>query len=70
MHGVKCAATASNQNLQVTYCGSVLSSRNVWALCPGKIQKCPNEVHDFFLLFQTLAQRLSTVELEKWAVVS
>ena len=45
-------------------------ARNVWALCPGKIQKCPNEANDFFLLFKTLVQRLSTAELEKWAVVS
>ena len=44
-------------------------ARNVWALCLGKIQKCPNEAIDFFLLFKTLVQRLSMEELEIWAVV-
>ena len=45
-------------------------ARNIWALCSGKIQKCPNEANDFFLLFKTLVQRLSKTDLEKWAVVS
>ena len=44
-------------------------ARNIWALCPGKIKKCPNEANDFFLLFKTLVQRLSMEKLEIWAVV-
>lgn len=43
-------------------------ARNVWDLCLGKIQKCPNEATDFFFLFQMLVQRLSTPELEKRAL--
>ena len=45
-------------------------ARNIWALCPRKIQKCPNDAYDFFLLFKTLVQRLFMKELEIWAVVS
>ena len=45
-------------------------ARNVQALCLGKIQKCPKEANDFFLLFKMLVQRLSMKELEIWAAVS
>ena len=45
-------------------------ARNVWALFKGSIQKCSNEPIDFLLLFQKMQQRLSLLELEKWATTT
>lgn len=45
-------------------------ARNVWALCQGKVQKCPNTVQDFFSLFTMLVDRFSRQEIEQWATVS
>ena len=45
-------------------------ARNVWALFKGSIQKCSNEPIDFLLLLQKMQQRLSIVELEKWATTA
>ena len=33
-------------------------ARNVWAICQGKIQKCPNDAGEFFALFWMLVDRL------------
>ena len=33
-------------------------ARNVWAICQGKIQKCPNDAREFFALFWMLVDRL------------
>ena len=45
-------------------------ARNVWALCRGKIQKCSNDAQDFFALFQMQADRLTKMELDRWATIS
>ena len=45
-------------------------ARNVWAQCRGGIQKCHNDVCDFFQLFRMLEEKLSKSDLEKWAVTS
>ena len=45
-------------------------ARNIWALCCGKIQKCPNAALDFFYLFRMMVDRLTQAELEQWATVS
>ena len=44
--------------------------RNVWALCRGKIQKCSNAEQDFFALFRMMANRLTQMELDRWATIS
>lgn len=49
---------------------SCLLAHNVWALSRGRLQKCSNEQHNFFLLFQQLEAKLETQELERWAVIS
>lgn len=36
----------------------------------GKVQKCSNEVQDFFHLFDVMAEKLTKRELEQWAVLS
>lgn len=36
----------------------------------GRIQKCSNEVDEFFLLFQHMKNKLSKVDLERWAVTT
>ena len=45
-------------------------ARNVWAISKGRVQKCSNQVHDFFHLFRTLKDKLTTKELEQWATAS
>ena len=45
-------------------------ARNVWAQCRGGIQKCQNDLCDFFHLFWLLEKKLSRSDLEKWAVTS
>ena len=45
-------------------------SRNVWALCCGKIQKCSDAVSDFFSLFRILVDRLTPDVIVKCAMVS
>ena len=42
-------------------------ARNVWALVKGKVQKCSNEIQDFFHLFGMLVEKLTRKELEPWA---
>ena len=34
------------------------------------VQKCSNEVHDFFHLFQCLGDKLTKKDLEQWAALS
>ena len=34
------------------------------------MQKCSNEVRDFFHLFRMLGRKLSKEEMEKWAILS
>ena len=34
-------------------------ARNVWAMMKGRVQKCSNEVHDFFHLFRYLGDKLT-----------
>uniref|UniRef100_A0A7N2N5L9 Reverse transcriptase zinc-binding domain-containing protein n=1 Tax=Quercus lobata TaxID=97700 RepID=A0A7N2N5L9_QUELO len=45
-------------------------ARNVWAMMRGRVQKCSNEMQDFFLLFKMLGDKLCKMELEQWAVLS
>ena len=45
-------------------------ARNVWAICQGKIQKCPNDAREFFALFWMLVDRLPEMELDRWATIS
>ena len=45
-------------------------ARNVWSLSSGKVQKCRNEVWDFFQLFRALEEKLTMKELEQWATIA
>ena len=45
-------------------------ARNVWVLRRGKIQKCSNDAQDFFALFRMQADRLTKMELYRWATIS
>ena len=45
-------------------------ARNVWAICRGKIQKCPNDAREFFALFRMLVDQLPQLELDRWATIS
>ncbi|KAK9996482.1 hypothetical protein SO802_021168 [Lithocarpus litseifolius] len=45
-------------------------ARNVWSLSSGKVQKCRNEVWDFFQLFRVLEEKLTMKELEQWATTT
>ena len=45
-------------------------ARNVWAICRGKIQKCPNDARELFALFRMLVDRLPQLELDRWATIS
>ena len=42
-------------------------ARNEWAIVKGRVQKCNNEVQDFFQLFRKLVEKLTKKELEQWA---
>ena len=43
-------------------------ARNVWALVRGRVQKCSNDVVDFFLLFKHIQETLEPSELDRWAI--
>ena len=43
---------------------------NVWALIRGRVQKCSNEVDDFFLLFKKMQTVLEQEEMDRWAVMA
>uniref|UniRef100_A0A7N2R3U7 Reverse transcriptase zinc-binding domain-containing protein n=1 Tax=Quercus lobata TaxID=97700 RepID=A0A7N2R3U7_QUELO len=45
-------------------------ARNVWAICKGKIHKCPKDAREFFALFRMLVDRLPEMELDRWATIS
>ena len=45
-------------------------ARNVWAMMKDKVEKCSNEVHDFFHLFLYLGDNLTKRELEQWTALS
>lgn len=45
-------------------------ARNVWAICQGKLQKCPNEAQDIFMLLRCLLDKLPQQELDRWAVIA
>ena len=45
-------------------------ARNVWAISKGSVQKCSNQVHDLFHLFRMLNDKLTKMELERWATTS
>ena len=45
-------------------------ARNVWALIRGWVQKCSNEVDDFFLLFKKMQTALEVDDLDRWAVTA
>ena len=45
-------------------------ARNVWAMVRGRVQKCSNEVQDFFHLFRMLGTKLPKEEMEIWATLS
>ena len=47
-----------------------LFARNVWALIRGRVQKCSNEVNDFFLLFKKMQIALEEEDLDRWAVTA
>ena len=38
-------------------------TRNAWSLSSGKVQKCRNDVWDFFQLFRVLEEKLTMKEL-------
>ena len=44
--------------------------RNVWALGSGNVQKCSNEVVDFFLRFKHMQETLEPPELDRWAITA
>ena len=43
---------------------------NEWAMVKGRVQKCSNEIQDFFNLFGMLVEKLTRKELEQWATIS
>ena len=45
-------------------------ARNVWALGSGHVQKCSNEVVDFFPLFKHMQETLELLKLDRWAITS
>ena len=45
-------------------------SRNTWAVVRGRLQKCPNEVFDFFVLLRMLQDRLDHSDMEVWAIMA
>ena len=45
-------------------------ARNVWAFMRGRVQKCSNEVDDFFLLFKKMQTALEANDLDRWAVTA
>ena len=45
-------------------------AQNVWALFKGRIQKSRNDATDFFLLFNQMQQKLSKLDLERWATTA
>ena len=45
-------------------------TRNSWSLSSGKVQKCRNDVWDFFQLFRVLEEKLTMKELEQWATTT
>ena len=45
-------------------------ARNVWALGSGRVQKCSNEVVDFFLLLKHMQETLEPPELDRWAIMA
>nr|POE71305.1 hypothetical protein CFP56_65413 [Quercus suber] len=45
-------------------------ARNMWAISKGRVQKCSNQVQDFFQLFQMLKGKLTKIELERWATTT
>ena len=36
----------------------------------GRVQKCSNEVDDFFLLFKKMSTALEADDLERWAIMA
>ena len=45
-------------------------ARNVWALVKGSTQKSNNATQDFFLHFKQMRKKLSSLERERWAIIS
>ena len=45
-------------------------ARNTWAVVRGRLQKCPNEVTDFFLLLRMLHERLDHRDIEVSAITA
>ena len=45
-------------------------ARNVWAILKGRVQKCSNQVQEFFHLFRMPKDKLTMKELEQWATTS
>ena len=45
-------------------------AQNVWALMRGRVQKCSNEVDDFFLLFKKMQAALEADDLDRWAITA
>ena len=45
-------------------------ARNVWAISKGRVQKCSNQVQEFFHLFRMPKDKLTMKELEQWATTS
>ena len=43
---------------------------NVWAFMRGRVQKCSNEVDNFFLLFKKMQTALEANDLDRWAVTA
>ena len=45
-------------------------ARNTWAVVRGRLQKCPNEVTDFFVQLKMLQDRLDHSDIEVWAITA
>ena len=68
MRGV--SYVANNQKHAPTCCGNAHLLEMYGATVRGRVQKCSNEVQDFFHLFWMLGRKLTKEEMEKWATLS
>ena len=45
-------------------------AHNTWAVVRGRLQKCPNEFTDFFVLLRMLQNRLDRSDIEVWVITA
>ena len=61
---------ASNLKLQDICYGSVIL-RGMYRLCSRiRVQKCQNEVYDFFTLSKLMIAKLPQIDVERWSVTT